>query len=201
MELKVKVITLGDMGVGKTSIINRIKDGTFSDTYQTTINCDIFIKKKKYETKNISFSLIFHDTVGQETYQTLIPISYIRDSHVVLLVFSNLDTLAELRNRWYNFYKNNANIIGSRFILVGNKSDLFGKDREEILNQGQQFADELDAHFITCSAKSADNMDNLERYITTEAKRFIDEEEKKHKSDDDVSFRVGKHKNKKKCCD
>ena len=174
MDLKVKVITLGDMGVGKTSIINRIKDGSFSDTYQATINLDIFFKKKKYETKNITFSLMFHDTIGQETYQNLIPISYIRDSHVVLLVFSDLDTLAELKNRWYNFYKKNANIQNSRFILVGNKSDLFGNNRDEIINQGQQFADELDAHFITCSAKSSDNMDNLERYITTEAKRFID---------------------------
>ena len=36
----------------------------------------------------------------------------------------------------------------------------------------------MHAHFMTCSAKCSDNMDNLERYIITEAKRFIDEEEK-----------------------
>ena len=77
-----------------------------------------------------------------------------------------------------NYYKENSNIDNSRFILVGNKSDLFGNNRDEILNKGQEFAEEIDAHFITCSAKSADNMDNLERFIITEAKRFIDDEEK-----------------------
>ena len=179
MEPKIKVITLGDSGVGKTSIISRIRDGKFSDKYQATINFDIFTKKKIYEKRNMTFSLIFHDTVGQEIYQTLLPVSYIHDSHVVLLVFSDLDTLDILKKRWYNFYKKNANVDGSRFILVGNKSDEFGDNRDEILKKGQQFADQLDAHFITCSAKCEDNMDNLERYITTEAKRYIDENEKK----------------------
>ena len=61
---------------------------------------------------------------------------------------------------------------------MGNKSDLFGDKREEIINLGEEFSEEIDAHFITCSAKSSDNIDNLERYIITEAKRFIDEEEK-----------------------
>ena len=43
---------------------------------------------------------------------------------------------------------------------------------------GNAFSEEINAYFITCSAKSADNIDNLERMIITEAKRFIDEEEK-----------------------
>ena len=70
------------------------------------------------------------------------------------------------------------NYNNSRFLLVGNKSDIFVEKREDIINQGQSFADEIDANFITCSIKSKDNMDNLERYITTEVKRFIDDEEK-----------------------
>ena len=55
---------------------------------------------------------------------------------------------------------------------------------KEMINQGNQFAEEIDALFLTCSAKSADNMDNLERYILTESKRFIDDEEKKKKNID-----------------
>ena len=46
METKIKVITLGDTGVGKTSIIGRIRDGKFSNKYQATINFDVFSKKK-----------------------------------------------------------------------------------------------------------------------------------------------------------
>ena len=45
------MITLGDTGVGKTSIINRIKDGTFKNDYSVTINIDHFFIRKKYKKK------------------------------------------------------------------------------------------------------------------------------------------------------
>ena len=201
MERRINVITLGDSGVGKTSIINRFRDGTYKENIKLTLGIDICVIKRKFENKNITISLHLRDTAGQEIYQTL-PISYIRDSHIVLLVFSDIETLDKIKNRWYNLYKKEANIENSRFILVGNKSDIFGDDRDEIIKQGTLFAEELNAHFITCSAKSADNMDNLDRYITTEAKRFIDEEEKREK-ELDKSFSIEHQKKKKKrkgCC-
>ena len=51
MEKVINVITLGDSGVGKTSIINRIKDGTFKNDYSVTINIDHFFIRKKYKKK------------------------------------------------------------------------------------------------------------------------------------------------------
>ena len=110
-------------------------------------------------------------------FQNSIPVQYIRNSHIVLLVFSDIDSLNNLKDRWYSFFKQYANIDNSRFILVGNKSDIFGNEKEEILREGQKFAEEINAHFITCSAKSEDNMNNLERFITSEAKNFIDQAE------------------------
>ena len=59
-------------------------------------------------------------------------LQYIRNSHVVLLVFCNIQTLEVIKNRWYTFYKKNANIDNSRFILIGNKNDI-KKMREVIL--------------------------------------------------------------------
>jgi len=177
-DITINIITLGACGVGKTSIINRIKDGTFRDHYKATVGLDYFIITRKYEKKNIIMLLQFNDTTGLEQFQNIIPIQYIRDSHIVLLVFSNIETLNDIRKRWYIFYKKNSNTENSRFILIGNKSDIFGDEKAEILKQGQEFADEIDAHFIICSAKSADNMDNVENYIISKAKRFIDENEK-----------------------
>ena len=178
MEKKVNVITLGDSGVGKTSIIKRIKEGIFDDKIKATINNDIFFIRKPYKTKNLTILLTFYDTIGQEIYMNLLPLQYIRNSHIVLLVFDSVDTFKILKKRWFEFYQKNTNTNNPKFILVGNKSDLFGEKREEIINLGEEFSEEIDAHFITCSAKSSDNIDNLERYIITEAKRFIDEEEK-----------------------
>ena len=178
-EVEIKIITLGASGVGKTSLIKRIKFGTFAEKNEATLGVDYFVVKKKYQNKNIMILLKYQDTNGLESMQGIIPQQYIRDSQIVLLVFSNINTLNEVINRWYSFYKENANIDKSKFILIGNKKDIFGDEKEEIERQGGQFAEEIDAHFITCSAKSADNMDNLERYILTEAKKFIDENEKK----------------------
>ena len=200
MEKKINVITLGDSGVGKTSIINRFKDGTFKEDITVTLSIDVVVLKRKYENRDMIISLNIHDTAGQEIYKTL-PLQYIRDSHIVLLVFSDIKTLNEIKNRWLRLYKEHANIENSIFILVGNKSDEFGDKRDEIIKQGKQFAEQIDAHFITCSAKSADNLDNLEYYIVTEAKRFIKEEEKNQKYIDDNNenkkFNIEKQKTKK----
>ena len=168
-QVKISVITLGDTGVGKTSIIKRIHDDSFQELMFSTHGMSDFFIERNYTKKNIKIALCFKDTAGQELYKEL-PLQYIRNSHIVLLVFSTIETLNTIRERWYNFYKENANLEISKFILVGNKSDIFGDEREEIERQGQEFSEEINAHFITCSAKSKDNIDTL----IDEAKRMID---------------------------
>ena len=172
-QVKISVITLGDTGVGKTSIIKRIHDDSFQELMFSTHGMSDFFIYINYTKKNIKIALCFKDTAGQELYKEL-PLQYIRNSHIVLLVFSTIETLNTIRERWYNFYKENANLEISKFILVGNKSDIFGDEREEIERQGQEFSEEINAHFITCSAKSKDNIDTLEQIIIDEAKRMID---------------------------
>ena len=164
----------------------------------------IFVSKENTKKKNLIINLLFKDTAGHERFQE-VPLQYIRDSHIVLLVFCDIKTLNTIRDRWYHFYKEKANIENSRFILIGNKSDIFGNNREEIIKEGNKFAEEINAHFITCSAKSSDNMDNIDRYITTEAKRYIDDEEKYNKVQEDKSFSIKnmskkEKKEKKGCC-
>ena len=198
----INVITLGNSFVGKTSIIKRIKDGQFDENVKATISLDFFTIKRPYDKKNMIISLNFRDTSGYEMYQYILPKQYIHDSHIVLLVFDSIETLNDLIKRWYNFYKENANIDNSKFILVGNKSDIFGNEIELLNKCAKEFSDEIDAHFITCSAKSADNINNLENYILREAKRFIDEEEKQTKKDSATeakSIQLCKKRKKHKC--
>ena len=172
-KVKISVITLGDKGVGKTSIIKRIHDDSFQEIMFSTMGINDFFIERNYTKRNIKIALCFKDTAGQELYKK-IPLQYIRKSDIVLLVFSTIETLNTIRERWYNFYKENANLEKSKFILVGNKSDIFGDESEEIERQGQEFSEEINAHFITCSAKSKDNIDTLEQIIIDEAKRMID---------------------------
>ena len=164
------VIILGDNRVGKSSILQIIKQGESIENNNSSINKNNFIIKKKYERKKIEILLHFKDVENQITPQ------YIRDSHIVLLVFCDIKSLDYLRNSLHIYYKNNSNIFNPRFILVGNKCDTFGNDKDEIMKKGQEFAEEINAQFLTCSTTSLDNKDNIERYITTEAKNYINNE-------------------------
>ena len=159
----------------------------FDENELTTLGINHNNLKIKYEKKNLNMLLNFVDTIGQEIFVSL-PRIYIRDSHIVLLVFDSIETLKVIKERWYGYYKKNANVDNSRFILIGNKRDLFEDERQEIIREGEKFSEEIDALFMTCSAKSADNIDNLERYIVTEAKRFIDAEEMKNSSIASATF-------------
>ena len=189
MEKKeLKVITLGDSGVGKTSILNIIK-GRDNNISNNDKNGN-FVMQRKYEKKNMMISLNLMDSDSNQNNEKNIPIQYIRDSHIVLLIFCNIETLNHLKDRLYKFYKDNVDTHNSIFILIANKSDIFGDERDEIIKQGNKFAEEIDAHLITCSAKSEDNMDNLDRYITTEAKRFIDESEDENIIQETRSFKI-----------
>ena len=176
--VKVNVMTIGSSGVGKSSIIKRIKDGVFDEFTQTTIGMGYSTINRKYEQKNLTICINFLDTMGLENYQDIIPPQHIRNSQIALLVFDSLKTLDDLIEKWYRFLKENNNNNSLRFILVGNKSDIFDDEKEEIIKNGEKFAEEINAQFITCSAKSKDNMDNLERFIINEAKGLIDELEK-----------------------
>ena len=203
-EKDINIITLGEMGVGKTSIIKRIREEAFDEEeFTTEFIFSFFNIKKPYTRRNLIMNLNYHDTAGQERIINGLPKRYIRNSHIVLLVFSDIRTLNVIKDRWYKHYKENANILNSRFILIGNKSDIFGDERDEIIKQGNQFAEEINAHFMTCSAKSDDNMDNIQRYIETEAKRFIDDEIKRgipEDNNDYASFRLNRNKRNNKCC-
>ena len=68
------MISLGDTGVGKTSIINRIKDGTFKNDYSVTINIDHFFIRKKYK-KNLIIKLVSRETASQEVFKIKISFS------------------------------------------------------------------------------------------------------------------------------
>ena len=68
------MIYLGDTGVGKTSIINRIKDGTFKNDYSATINIDLFLLEKSIK-KNLIIKLVSRETTGREVFKIKVSFS------------------------------------------------------------------------------------------------------------------------------
>ncbi len=177
-----KIITLGPASVGKTSIIERIINQTFNINEKPTLGISIKSIEKFYKNKNLSITYEFCDTSGQEAYMHILPKSYIRNSKIVLLVFDSLNNLEVLKNRWFSFYKDNCSVEDSKFIVIANKSDTFGDNYKDIKELGREFADDIDAPFLICSAKSNDNTDNIFSNIQTEVLRLIKEENESNKT-------------------
>ena len=146
-----KIIFVGDAGVGKTSIINRIVDNPFTDSYEMSIGVDFMSKNLRYHGQNIKLQI--WDSAGQEKYKGLIP-SYVRNSSIVFVVY-DVSSKSSFNNvsSWISFIKS---IENTTIILCGNKIDL--TTREVQKNEGEQFAEKEGIPFFEVSAKSNENV-------------------------------------------
>jgi len=153
-----KLVFVGDVKVGKTSIIGRYVYGSFNDSYQTTIGIDFLSKSLKLEGRAIRLQL--WDTAGQERFRSLIP-SYIRDSSAVMIVYDitcrqSFESIAG----WIQHVRDLQGEGGSIVLLVGNKFDL-ASERQVSTEEGEAAAKEANAMFFEVSAKAGDNIDLL----------------------------------------
>ena len=149
-----KVLLLGNSDVGKSSLILRYVDQTWSDTFVPTIGVDFKVKSLEVENKQIKMQI--WDTAGQERFRNVIS-SYFRGSHGIFVIYdiTNRDSFKNLENWLQEIEKNaNPNVLK---ILIGNKNDL-EEDREIKTEEGQAFADRNGMQFIETSAKNNVNV-------------------------------------------
>ena len=154
---KYKLIFLGDQNVGKSCILNRFMNDTFTEEYQATIGLDF--QSKNVQIDNQDIHLLLYDTAGQEKFRSLIPM-YTRDSNIILLVYeiNNKDSFLHLPD-WVNDLTN-VNKDDVIFALVGNKIDL-EESRQVSTEEGQKFAEEHGYIFQEVSAKTGDGFSDL----------------------------------------
>ena len=147
---EVKVILLGETGVGKTSIINRFISNEFIN--DNTITLGSSFSTKEIKKQNINYKLKIWDTTGQEKFHSVTNL-FIKGSNIIILVYSvdSLDSFEQL-NYWYKSLK--RNLEGDKHILavVGNKIDL---NNEAVISEdeGKKFAENKNAIFKLISAK------------------------------------------------
>ena len=156
-ELKFKLIVVGDTNTGKSSILNRFADNTFSENYQATIGLDFISKKFNIHKQEIR--LVLYDTAGQEKFRSLIPM-YIREAQIILLIYdiSNKRSFDSIP-KWFSDIlnvKNDEAVFG----LIGNKNDL-NDIREVTYEEGKKLADEKNIIFEEVSAKTGNNLNEL----------------------------------------
>ena len=150
-----KIIFIGDISVGKTSIINVLTGYKFNDEYEASIGVDFFSKTIKYKGKTIKLQI--WDSAGQEKFRSLIP-NYIRGSSLVFIVYdiTNKKSFNNLQS-WIDFVNN---IENSNIVIIGNKIDLEDK-REVSLDEGKKFCEEKNYDFFEVSAKEGQNLNDM----------------------------------------
>ena len=149
-----KIIFVGDAGVGKTTIISRIMDNPFNETYEPSIGVDFMSKSIKYKGQNVKLQM--WDTAGQEKYKGLIP-SYVRNSSIVFVVY-DISVKASFDNipKWITFIRT---IENTTLVLCGNKIDL--SNREVKQEEGEELAKKEGIAFFEVSAKTDENIKKI----------------------------------------
>ncbi len=119
---KLKIILLGEIGVGKTSIINRYVNNKFNTFSQPTIGADIKTKKVELD-QNLAVELLINDTTNEEKLGKFTK-NYYLDAHGAIIVFdlTNNESFQKVKY-WLGELDSNAprDII---ICILGNKVDL-----------------------------------------------------------------------------
>jgi len=152
----IKLILMGDSGVGKTSLIKRKEMNTFNNLYTSTIGVDFTSFTKMINRTRIRVHI--WDTGGQEKFKVIIQ-SYFRDVNGVLLVYDitnkrSFDNLS-IWTTDLDYFGINDNVI-----LVGCKAES-DKNREVSYEQASIFAKNNNYLFKECSAKNNYNIEEL----------------------------------------
>ena len=147
---EVKVILLGESGVGKTCIIERYMSNKFNSNLPSTL-CSAYSIKKIIR-DNTLYEINICDTTGQEKYHSVTNL-FVKGSNIVILVYS-IDSATSFNNLeyWYSMVVDNLKDTEYILAIIGNKTDLF---EEEVVSEeeGKRFAESKNAKFQLVSAK------------------------------------------------
>ena len=183
----IKLLTLGETEVGKTSIVLRYSDDKFHDNKIATIRIDFKIKIIKKGDKKIKVSI--YDTAGQERFKNIVK-HYYKGANGVLLIYdiTKRDTFEKLEF-WLEDLKENSDNLNNLFIyLIGNNNDL--EERREVdFEKANNFAKEKNIPYIEVSAKTGNNIKKLfDEMIKGTLSKIITNEKKENNLSNSINL-------------
>ncbi|KAL7376874.1 hypothetical protein ABVT39_017479 [Epinephelus coioides] len=163
----IKLLALGDSGVGKTTFLYRYTDNKFNPKFITTVGIDFREKRVVYTTSNpngattgktFKVHLQLWDTAGQERFRSLTT-AFFRDAMGFLLMFdlTSQQSFLNVRN-WMSQLQANAYCENPDIVLVGNKADL-ADQREVQEKQAKELADKYGIPYFETSAATGAEVD------------------------------------------
>ena len=129
-DYKLKIVVIGDSGVGKTNLIRRFILNTFSENTKATVGVEFI--SKSYKINNHIFKIELWDTAGQERYKSITAVYY-KGAKGALLVYdtTSKDSFNSIDKWMEEIRDKTANDI--KLMIIGNKIDL--KNYREVTNE------------------------------------------------------------------
>ncbi|KAF6985033.1 hypothetical protein CFC21_002951 [Triticum aestivum] len=150
----IKLLLIGDSGVGKSCLLLRFSDGSFTTSFITTIGIDFKIRTIELDQKRIKLQI--WDTAGQERFRTI---------------------TTDIRNWIRNIEQHASDNVNK--ILIGNKADMDESKRAVPTAKGQALADEYGIKFFETSAKTNLNVEQVFFSIARDIKQRLAETDSK----------------------
>ncbi|CAL9086999.1 unnamed protein product [Musa textilis] len=155
--INAKLVLLGDMGAGKSSLVLRFVKGQFLEFQESTIGAAFF--SQTLAVSNATVKLEIWDTAGQERYHSLAPMYY-RGAAAAIIVYdiSRMESFERAKKWVQELQKQGSPILVTA--LAGNKCDL--EDKREVPTEATQtYAEENGLFFMETSAKTAINVNDI----------------------------------------
>lgn len=135
-----KIVILGESGVGKTSLMERYVERRFSQQYKATIGADFFPKDVIIDDKPVNLQI--WDTAGQERYQSLGSAFY-RGADACVLVYDMTDARSfDALDSWRDEFLISAaprDPDSFPFVVMGNKVDVIDRARAVSTKKAQEW--------------------------------------------------------------
>lgn len=118
-EEEIKVVLVGESGVGKTSIINRLINNEFNDNRKVTIGANYTLKKINLPQYNKNITLEIWDTAGQENYRSFTKLFY-KNAKIAVLVYDITNSVSynEIKNYWIKQIKEDCEKDLSKIFII-----------------------------------------------------------------------------------
>jgi len=164
-----KLLLIGDSGVGKSCLLLRFADDTYTESYISTIGVDFKIRTIEEDGKTVKLQI--WDTAGQERFRTITS-SYYRGAHGIIIVYDVTDreSFNNVKNWMLEIEKYAMESVNK--LLVGNKSDLTSK-KVVTFEEGKELADSFQIGFVETSARMSQNVEQAFHLMASQIKSRV----------------------------
>ncbi|SAM09710.1 hypothetical protein [Absidia glauca] len=183
-----KLLLIGDSGVGKSCLLLRFADDSYTESYISTIGVDFKIRTIELDGKTVKLQI--WDTAGQERFRTITS-SYYRGAHGIIIVYdvTDQDSFNNVEQWIREVDRYAAEDIEK--VLIGNKNDLVDKKVVDI-NQAQELADSYGMALLETSAKESTNVEQAFLTMARQIKERVGNAIQQHQQQQQQStVRVG----------